>query len=169
MEGRPVRDSLTEYTELALPNDANVLGTLQGGKVAHLVDLAGAMAAMRHARSPVVTASIDLMTFLHPIPIGHLVICRASVNRVFRTSMEAGVKVTVENPLTGEVKHTCTAYLTFVAIDKARNKIPICPVIPETEEEQRRYEQAGERRTYRLSQKRKVLEQRAREKDSSGQ
>ena len=150
MEGRPVRESVSEYSELALPNDANSLGTLLGGKVMHLVDLAGAMAAIRHARCPVVTASVDYMTFLHPVQIGQLVILYSSVNRVFRTSMEVGVKVYVEDLLTGERKHTSSAYLTFVAVDAQRNRVPAPPVIPETDEEKRRYEEAGMRREYRL-------------------
>jgi acyl-CoA hydrolase len=116
----------------------------------HLVDLAGALAAMRHARRPVVTASVDHMSFLHPIHIGQLVILRSAVNRVFRTSMEVGVKVFVEDLLTGELKHTSSAYLTFVAIDERGCRVPVPPVIPETEDEKRRYEEAGRRRAYRL-------------------
>jgi acyl-CoA hydrolase len=148
--GKPVRESASEYSELALPTDANTLGFLLGGKVMHLVDLAGAMAAIRHARRPVVTASIDHLSFLHPVHIGQLITLRSSVNRVFRTSMEVGVKVIVEDLLTGERKHTSSAYLTFVAIDADGRPIPVPPVIPETEEEKRRYEEAGERRAHRL-------------------
>jgi acyl-CoA hydrolase len=140
-------------SEFALPNDANMLGTLFGGKVMSLVDLAGALAAVRHSRCPVVTASVDHMTFLHPIHIGDLVILRSQVNRVFRTSMEVGVKVCVENLRTREVKHTSSAYLTFVAIDKDGNRVPIDPVIPENEEELRRYTAAGVRREHRLMMK----------------
>lgn len=151
MQGKPVRESQSEYSELALPNDANGLGNVLGGKVMHLVDLAGALAAMRHARCPVVTASIDSMNFLHPVRIGQLIILRSSVNRVFRTSMEVGVKVWVEDLRTGDTQHTASAYLTFVAIDPAGNRVPIPPVIPETEEEKRRHEQALERREYRLA------------------
>jgi acyl-CoA hydrolase len=150
MQGKPVRESQSEYSELALPNDANGLGNVLGGKVMHLVDLAGALAAMRHARCPVVTASIDSMNFLHPVHIGQLITLRSSVNRVFRTSMEVGVKVWVEDLRTGDTQHTASAYLTFVAIDPAGNRVPIPPVIPETEEEKRRFEQALERREYRL-------------------
>lgn len=149
-KGRSVRESVSEYSELALPNDTNALGTLLGGKVMHLVDLAAAMAAMRHARCPMVTASVDHMTFLHPIRVGQLVILRSSVNRVFRTSMEVGVKVFVEDLLTGDLSHTSSAYLTFVAIDLQGNRVPVPPVLPETEEEKRRYEEAGQRREYRL-------------------
>ncbi len=151
MEGRFVRESASEYAELALPNDTNTLGTLLGGKVMHLVDLAGAMAAMRHARCTVVTASVDYMTFLHPIRVGQLVILRSSVNRVFRTSMEIGVKVFVEDLLTGKVSHTSSAYLTFVAIDSRGGPVPLPPVIPETADEKRRFEDAGRRRTERLA------------------
>jgi acyl-CoA hydrolase len=153
---RPVRESISEYSELALPNDANVFGFLLGGKVMHLVDLAGAMAAMRHARRTVVTASIDHMNFLHPIHIGQLVILHSAVNRAFRTSMEVGVKVFVEDLLTGELKHTSSAYLTFVAIDQQGNRVAVPAVIPETEDEKRRYEDAGQRRAYRLELKRRA-------------
>ncbi len=155
MEPRYVRESVSEYAELALPNDTNALGTLLGGKVMHLVDLAAAMAAMRHARSVVVTASIDYMTFLHPIQVGQLVILRSSVNRVFHTSMEVGVKVFVEDLLTGELCHTSSAYLTFVAIDHNRKSVPIPQVIPETEDEKRRFEQASRRRAERLALRKK--------------
>jgi acyl-CoA hydrolase len=151
MRGKTVRESQSEYSELALPNDSNGLGNVLGGKVMHLVDLAGALAAMRHARCPVVTASIDYMNFLHPVHIGQLMILRSSVNRVFRTSMEVGVKVWVEDLRTGDVRHTSSAFLTFVAVDGKGNRIPVAPVIPETEEEKRRYDQALERRDYRLA------------------
>jgi acyl-CoA hydrolase len=115
------------------------------------VDLAGAMVAMRHARRPAVTASVDSLSFLHPVRIGQLMILRSSVNRVFRTSMEVGVKVWAEDLMTGQKVHTCSAYLTFVALDEDRKATPVAPVIPETEEEQRRYRQAGERREFRLA------------------
>jgi len=149
--GKPVRESVSEYSELALPTDANGLGNVLGGKVMHLVDLAGAMAAMRHARRPVVTASFDHMDFLHPIRIGQLIVLHSQVNRVFRTSMEVGVKVVAENLMTGEKLHTCSAYVTFVALDSERRPTAIPPVIPETEEERRRYKEAAERRAYRLA------------------
>jgi acyl-CoA hydrolase len=151
MEGKPVRESLSEYSEIALPNDANGLGNVLGGKVMHLVDLAAAMAAIRHARRPCVTASVDSMHFLHPVHIGQLMLLRSSVNRVFRSSMEVGVHVETETLLTGEKLHTCSAYLTFVALDENRRAVEIPPVIPETQVEQRRYREAGERREYRLA------------------
>ena len=150
-----VRESISEYSELALPNDANGLGNVLGGKVMHLVDLAAALAAVRHARCPVVTAAVDYMNFLHPVKIGQLILLRSSVNRVFRTSMEIGVKVFVEDLQTGAVRHTSSAYLTFVALDASGNRVPVPPVIPETEEEKRRYEEAAQRREYRLQMRRK--------------
>jgi acyl-CoA hydrolase len=151
MQGKPVRASISEYSELALPNDANVLGNVLGGKVMHLVDLAAAMAAIRHARRPCVTASVDSLHFLHPVRIGQLIVLRSSVNRVFRSSMEVGVQVETETLLTGEKLHTCSAYLTFVALDEKGKATEVPPVIPETEEEVRRFRQAEERREYRLA------------------
>src|SRR5882724_10368990 len=128
MQGKPVRESQSEYSELALPNDANGLGNVLGGKVMHLVDLAGALAALRHARRPVVTVSIDYMNFLHPVKIGQLILLRSSVNRVFRTSMEVGVKVFVEDLATGAVRHTSSAYLTFVALGENGAPVAVPPV-----------------------------------------
>ncbi|BDC51831.1 acyl-CoA thioesterase [Bryobacterales bacterium F-183] len=148
--GRPVSESKSIYTEVAMPNDANPLGTLFGGKVMAMVDLAASIAAKRHSRCPVVTASIDNMSFHYPVRIGELVTCYSQVNRVFTTSMEVGVRVCVENLQTGELRHTSSAYLTFVALDEAGNRRPVPPVIPETEDEKRRYEDALKRRDYRL-------------------
>jgi acyl-CoA hydrolase len=160
LPGRFVRESISEYSEFALPNDANTLGNVLGGKVMHLVDLAAVLAAVRHSRCSVVTASVDHMNFLHQIHIGQLIVLRSSVNRVFRTSMEVGVRVEVENLASGEIRHTSSAYLTFVAIDKTGNRVAVPQVIPETEEEKRRYEEAGERRTYRLAMREKALQKR---------
>ncbi|GIU77124.1 MAG: acyl-CoA thioesterase [Bryobacteraceae bacterium] len=158
MEGRPVRESASELSEFALPIYANTLGNLLGGRIMHLVDLAAATAAMRHARCPVVTASVDRMTFLHPIHIGQLVILKASVNRVFRTSMEVGVKVFVEDLETGAVRHTNSSYLTFVALSPEGKPREIPPVIPETETERRRWREAGERRAQRLEVRKRAIE-----------
>ena len=147
---RRVQESKSELSELALPNDANGLGNLLGGKLMHLMDIAGSLAAARHARRYVVTASFDHMNFLAPVRIGQLVLLYSSVNRVFRTSMEVGVKACVEDLRTGERTHVSSAYLTFVALDESRRPVPVAPVVPETEDEKRRYEQAGQRRSYRL-------------------
>ena len=154
MDGRFVRESASEYSELALPNDANGLGNLLGGKIMHLVDLAGAIAAIKHSRSPVVTASVDHMDFIQPVHIGQLVRLRASVNRAFRTSMEVGVKVWVEDLIRGEELHVSSAFLTFVAVTKEGERVLVPPVIPETDDEKRRYERAGVRREYRLAHRR---------------
>jgi acyl-CoA hydrolase len=146
---RPVRDSQSEMNEIVLPNDANPLGALLGGRLMHWIDLAGALAAHRHSRNYVVTASIDRMDFWCPAHVGDLVVLRSSVNRVFTTSMEVGVKVWVENYLADESRHVSSAYLTFVAIDAAGRHLKVPPVIPETQEQQRRYEDAGRRRELR--------------------
>jgi acyl-CoA hydrolase len=146
---RPVRDSQSDMAEIVLPNDANPLGALLGGRLMHWIDLAGAMAAHRHSRQYVVTASIDHLDFLFPVRIGDLVVLRSSVNRVFHTSMEVGVKVWVENYIADEAHHVSSAYLTFVAVDRGGKHLPVPPVIPETEDEKRRYEDAGRRREIR--------------------
>src|SRR5258707_7572074 len=119
---RLVRESKSEMTEIVLPNDANPLNALLGGRLMHWIDMAGAMAAHRHSRSYAVTASIDHLDFLVPVHVGDLVILRSSVNRAFHTSMEVGVKVWVENYLENRSSHVSSAYLTFVAVDKARNR-----------------------------------------------
>ena len=149
MRPRPVRESASEMAEIVLPNDANVLNALLGGRLMHWIDLAGAMAAHRHSRQHVVTASIDHLDFLVPVRVGDFVILHSSVNRVFHTSMEVGVKVWVENYRAEESRHVSSAYLTFVAVDVAGNRLPVPPVIPETEEEKRRYDGAARRREIR--------------------
>jgi acyl-CoA hydrolase len=150
MESKPAHQSQAVLSELALPNDANGLGAVLGGKIMHLVDIAGAIAAARHCRGFVVTASCDHMDFLQPVHIGELIILRASVNRAFRTSMEVGVKVFAEDLRGGEIRHVASAYLTFVALDDERRPVPVPPLVPESEQDKRRYEQAGARRAYRL-------------------
>jgi acyl-CoA hydrolase len=146
---RPVRDSQSEMAEIVLPNDANPLGALLGGRLMHWIDMAGALAAHRHSRNYVVTASIDHMDFLVPVHIGDLVILRSSVNRVFHTSMEVGVKAWVENYLHDDCQHVSSAYLTFVAVDGGGRHIEVPPVVPESDEERRRYEDASRRRAIR--------------------
>ena len=146
---RPVCDSQSEMTEVVLPNDANPLGVLLGGRLMHWIDLACALAAHRHARSYVVTASVDRIDFLVPVEVGSLVILRSSVNRAFRTSMEVGVKVWVENYIQNKYLHVASAHLTFVAIDREGNRLPVPAVVPETDEQRRRYDDAGRRREQR--------------------
>ncbi len=146
-----VSASRVEMVEVVLPQDANVLGNILGGRVMHLVDIAAAIAAHRHSNSHVVTASVDYVDFRNPIRIGELIILRARVNRVFRTSMEIGVKVFSENVLTGERKHTTTAYVTFVAIDENGRPKPVPPLILDTAEDRRRWGEALARRRIRLA------------------
>ena len=148
---KPVSASLVDMVEVVLPQDANVLGNILGGRVMHLVDIAAAIAAHRHSNSHVVTASVDYVDFRNPIRVGELIILKARVNRVFTTSMEVGVKVFSENVLTGERKHTTTAYVTFVAIDEAGQPKPVRPLILETTEDRRRFREALARRRIRLA------------------
>jgi acyl-CoA hydrolase len=146
---RPVRESQSQMTEVILPNDANPLGNLLGGRLMHLIDLAGAMAAHRHSHSHVVTASMDHIDFLQPVHIGDLLVLKSSINRAFRSSMEVGVKCWVENYIACTTRHVASAYLTFVAVDEQGQHHPVPPVVPETDDEKRRYEDAGRRREAR--------------------
>lgn len=147
---KPVRASHVEMTEMVLPNDTNRLGNLLGGSLMHWIDIAGAIAAWRHTNRICVTASVDELNFLHPIKEGEVVVLRASVNRAFHTSVEVGVKVSKENPATGERRHTNTAYLTFVALDDAGRPTAVPAVRPSSPEERRRYRDAARRRKLRL-------------------
>jgi acyl-CoA hydrolase len=149
LTAKPVNDSISEMVELVLPNDTNPLNNLLGGRLMHWIDVAGALAAHRHSKSPVVTASADHLDFLVPVKVGDVVVFKSSVNRAFNTSMEVGVKVWVESYMTGEKHHVSSAYLTFVAVDRQGRKKPVPAVIPETEEQRRRYEDAGRRREMR--------------------
>ena len=149
LQPRPVSESQSEMTEIVLPNDANPLGSLLGGRLMHWIDLAGAMAAHRHSRNYVVTASMDHVDFLTPVRVGDLVLLQSSVNRAFRSSMEVGVKVLVENYIKGTHSQVASALLTFVAVDRDGRRLPVPPVIPETDDEKRRYEEAGRRREMR--------------------
>lgn len=148
---RPVSDSTVEMNEVVFPNDANNFGNILGGKVMHLIDIAGSIAARRHTRRLVVTAAVDSLSFLSPIKVGDLIVLKASVNRTFKTSLEVGVKVFSENTQTGERKHTSSAYLTYVALDDNGKPTPIPAVIPETPDEKRRYDEALLRRDSRLA------------------
>lgn len=145
--------STAELTEIVLPNDANILGNILGGKVMHMIDIACAIAAFRHCRRPVVTASIDSLDFRHPIKVGELIIIKAALNRAFNTSMEIGAKVFSENMLTGERKHTSSAYLTFVALGENGKPVEVPNYQPETKADQRHWKQAEIRRQIRLQQK----------------
>jgi acyl-CoA hydrolase len=148
---RPVRDSQSEMNEIVLPNDANPLSALLGGRLMHWIDMAGAMAAHRHSRNYVVTAAIDHLDFWVAVHVGDLVILRSSVNRVFHSSMEVGVKVWVENYIADTCQHVSSAYLSFVAVDGQGHHVSVAPVVPETDEQRRRYDDAGHRRETRRS------------------
>jgi acyl-CoA hydrolase len=143
---RTVADSRSEMTELILPNDTNTLGNLLGGRLMHYIDLVAAIAAYRHARAYVVTASMDHIDFIAPVHVGDLLILKSTLNRAFRTSMEVGVKVWVEHTVSGTLRHVASAYLTFVAIDSEGLRVPVPPLEPVTEDDKRRYHDAGRRR-----------------------
>lgn len=137
-------------TQMVLPPDTNAIGTVFGGKVMALIDIAAAMAAGKHARSVVVTASLDALHFIAPIKLGEYIHIKSSVNYAGRTSMEVGVRVDKENPLTGEMKHCATAYLTFVSLDTDGKPKAVPPVLAESKAEKRRYEAAKIRRAHRI-------------------
>lgn len=154
MQDKKVKDSQVQMIELVLPNDTNMLGNLLGGRLMHWIDIAAALAASRHCNNIAVTAAVDNLQFHNPIKLGDIVRLKASVNRAFRTSMEVGVKVEVEDIYSGSIFHSNSAYLTFVNVYKPTGKpIPVAPIVPETEDEKRRFEQALLRRDQRLKEK----------------
>jgi acyl-CoA hydrolase len=146
---RTVASTQSEMTEIILPNDTNTLGHLLGGRLMHFIDLTGAMAAYRHARTHVVTAAMDHIDFIKPVHLGDLLTLKSSVNRAFTTSMEVGVKVWAEHTRTGEIVHVASAYLVFVAMDLQGNRQRVPQAIPETPDEKRRYDDALLRREHR--------------------
>lgn len=149
MPPRLVAESQSEMTEIVLPNDANILGNLLGGRLMHFIDLVGAMAAYRHSRAHVVTAAMDHIDFIQPVHVGDLLTLKSSVNRAFTTSMEVGVKVWVENTQTGVMLHVASAYLVFVAIDQNGRRVRVPELKPATAAEQRRFQDALLRREHR--------------------
>ncbi len=148
-QGKTAAESAVTMTHQVLPHDANPAGNVHGGVILKHIDTAAGVVAMRHVRGWAVTASIDRMDFLKPVFVGELVILKASLNMVGRTSMEIGVRVEAENLLTGEVRHTNSAYLTFVALDDHGNPRPAPPLIIEGDVAERRYRQALRRRELR--------------------
>jgi acyl-CoA hydrolase len=146
---RTVAQSHAERSEIIFPADSNAVGNLFGGRLMQFIDLVGAVAAVRHARAITVTASMDHLDFVAPVRVGDLLILKASVNRAFRTSMEVGVKAMVEDIREQRLRHVSSAYLTYVAVDREGRAIPVPCVIPETEQQKRRYEDAGRRREMR--------------------
>jgi acyl-CoA hydrolase len=150
---KPATDSATEMVQVVLPNDANPLGFILGGTVMHLIDIAGAIACHRHTRSLLVTAAVDGLQFLHPIKIGDLIILKARVTCTFTTSLEAQVDVYSEELLTGNRRLTSRAYLTFVAISQEGSRMPVPPLLVETDEDRRVCDEARARRAERLKHK----------------
>jgi uncharacterized protein (TIGR00369 family) len=148
-----MRTSRVTISQLMHPEHANLLGNVHGGWIMKLVDEAGALACMRHARQKVVTVAMDSMTFRQPIKIGDLIILNAEVTYTGRTSMEAEVQVLAENPVTGERTYTNNAYLVYVALDDEGKPTSVPPLIAETDDEKRKTEQAKERQERRLKQK----------------
>jgi acyl-CoA hydrolase len=149
-------ESATEMVQVVLPNDANPLGFILGGTVMHLIDIAGAIACHRHTRSLLVTAAVDDLQFLHPIKVGDLIILESHVTCTFRTSLEVRVDVYSEEILTGTRLHTSRAYLTFVTIDRDGGRVPVVPLLVETDDERRVCEDARKRRAERLRKKLKA-------------
>ncbi len=150
LPGKRPAESLTEMVQVVLPNDANPLGFILGGTVMHLIDIAGAIAAHRHARSVLVTAAVDGLQFLHPIRVGDLIILKARVTATWTTSLEVEVEVFSEETLTGHRQLTSLAYLTFVAVDRDSQRLPIPHLILETDDDRRRAAEAEARRADRL-------------------
>ncbi|MBL0713796.1 MAG: acyl-CoA thioesterase [Desulfosarcina sp.] len=153
MSDKPADKSTTILTHFLLPEDANPAGNIHGGVIMKHIDSAAGVAAFRHARRNVVTASIDRLDFIHPAFVGHLLILKASVNLAGRTSMEAGVRAETENLLSGEIRHVASAYLTFVALDEAGHPTPIPPLMLATDNQKRRHHMAQARRKARLAEK----------------
>jgi acyl-CoA hydrolase len=158
---RTVAESQAERSEIVFPADTNALGNLFGGRLMQYIDLVGAVASSRHARAVTVTASMDHLDFVAPVHVGDMLILKASVNRAFRTSMEVGVKAMVEDVREGRLKHVSSAYLTYVAVDRDGRAIAVPQVVPETEHQKRRFEDAGRRREMRGDETKRKREIRA--------
>lgn len=155
MNGKPVSASQVVMTQLVLPSHTNALDSIFGGVVMSWIDICGAVAAQRHAGKEVVTASLDDLSFVAPVYKGWVVNLKGSVNFVSTTSMEVGVRIDAENPKTGEVFHTATAYLTFVAIGSNGKPSSVPPLICETETEKRRFAEGKTRRELRLARRKR--------------
>lgn len=149
-KGKAPSESQVIMTELVLPSHTNALGTIFGGQIMSWVDIAAAIAAQKHSKRAVVTASIDALAFLAPVKLGHVVHIKAQVNFTSRTSMEVGVRVDSENPQTGEITHCSSAYTTFVALNDLGKPVPVAPIVPQTADEKRRFEAAKKRREARI-------------------
>ena len=154
MEGKKVCESMVILSHVMQPQDANPAGNIHGGVIMKLIDNASGVVAIRHARSNVVTASIDRLDFHYPVYVGDLVTLTASLNMVGRTSMDVGVRVESEKMASGEIRHTASAYLTFVALDENGKGLEVAPLILESDEEHRRF-QNSRQRAAQISQERR--------------
>jgi acyl-CoA hydrolase len=154
-QAKSVSASQVVMTELVLPSHTNSLGSIFGGVIMSWIDIAGAISAQRHSNKEVVTASLDDLSFVAPVYKGWVVNLKASMNYVSKTSMEVGVRVDAENPKTGEIFHTATAYMTFVALDSQGKPTPVPALICDTEDEKRRFQEAQRRRELRIKRRAK--------------
>jgi acyl-CoA hydrolase len=161
MDPKPASESQAVLVKWMGIGDANSAGFVHGGVVMKLCDEVAGIAAIRHCRTRVVTAAMDRMTFILPVNVGALVTCSATVNAAWRTSMEVGIRVEAENPLTGESRHTSTAYLTMVAVDNEGTPMPVPPLLTETDVERRREREAELRRQNRLAEREQILAHRS--------
>ena len=155
METKAIKDTQVVMHELVLPNDTNLLGNVLGGRVMHLMDMCAAMSAYKHARTAVVTASVDQLDFLAPVKMGDIMILKSSVNYTGKSSMEVGVRIESENPKTGSIYHTSSAYLTFVSLNDNGKPQGVPMVNPETEVEKQRFEKGRARHEERKRRLRK--------------
>jgi acyl-CoA hydrolase len=155
METKAIKDTQVIMHELVLPNDTNLLGNVLGGRVMHLMDMCAAMSAYKHARTAVVTASVDQLDFLAPVKMGDIMILKSSVNYTGKSSMEVGVRIESENPKTGSIYHTSSAYLTFVSLNDNGKPQGVPMVTPETDVEKQRFEEGRARHEERKRRLRK--------------
>jgi acyl-CoA hydrolase len=162
---KPVPSSTVSLIRQMELTDANLLGNVHGGEIMKLVDTAGGLAAMKHCGGPVVTVTMDEMSFIEPVFVGDIVTVRAMVNDVGRTSLEVGVRVEADNFISRRHVHTSSAYLVYVALDQEGKPRPVPPVVPQTEEERRRQREAKLRRQARLVRKQAILDARAERED----
>ncbi len=156
LAGKRASESQMELSQQMMPSDANPLGNVHGGHIMKLIDEAGALTAMRHARRPVVTITMDSVSFLSPVRVGHLLTLRGSVNWVGTTALEVGVRVEAENPITGEITHTNSAYAVYVALDDLGKPCSVPPLILENDEDRRRWDEAEARQQIRLQRTKRV-------------
>ena len=149
MQKKTVAESRLEMAQIMFPMDANPAGNVYGGSIMKLIDTAAGIVAYRHCRTNVVTASMDRLDFHQPVFMGELVVLRASINYAGNTSMEVGVRVEAEDLMTGEIRHTNSAYVTMVSLDENRKPTPIAKIMPETQDERRRFEEGKIRAQHR--------------------